>query len=118
MTSYIIRRLLFGVVLIFLATVLSFTILKLSPGEAGAAELDPRLSPEYIEAQKRLFGLDQPPYKQYLTWVGISHLLGKDPAGGLLQGNLGVSISYKQPVIAIIKPKLAATFALNLLTLL
>ena len=41
MKAYIIRRLIFGVVLIFLSSVISFTILKLSPGTSIAADFDP-----------------------------------------------------------------------------
>jgi peptide/nickel transport system permease protein len=117
MTTYVVRRLLFGVILIFLSTVVSFAILKASPGEAGALELDPRLSQEYIDQQKALFGLDQHPVKQYLNWLGVSRLLGTGERPGLLQGDLGLSISYKQPVARVIKPRLSATLALNLIAL-
>jgi peptide/nickel transport system permease protein len=106
MTQYLIRRLMFGVILIFLASVVSFTILRASPGEPGATELDPRLSREYVEQQKRLFGLDQPPVKQYFNWMGE-----------LLRGDLGMSIQYKQPVTRIISSRLVATLVLNLITL-
>lgn len=117
MTSYVIRRLLFGIVLIFLSTIVSFAILKASPGKPGAADIDPRLSREYIEAQQRLFGLDRPPVEQYLNWLGVRKLLGMDDISGLLQGNLGLSIKYKQPVSTIIISRLNATLILNLLTL-
>lgn len=117
MRNYILRRLMFSAVLIFLATVVSFTILKASPGEAGAAELDPRLSQEYIDQQKRLFGLDRPPVEQYLNWLGLRRLWRQDAPAGLLQGNLGLSITFKQPVGQVIAPRLAATLALNVLAL-
>jgi peptide/nickel transport system permease protein len=115
MTSYIIRRLLFGIVLIFFSTMISFAVLKLSPGEAGATEIDPRLSHEYVESQRRIFGLDRPPVVQYLDWLGVSHLLGRGEFRGLLQGNLGLSIKYKQPVSTILVGRLNATLALNIL---
>ena len=108
MTTYVLRRLAFGAILIFLATILSFAILKLSPGEAGAAEIDPRLSQEYIDQQKRVFGLDQPAWRQYLSWLGVLKLFVHDAHSGLLQGDLGVSISYKQPVKSVIAPRLVA----------
>jgi peptide/nickel transport system permease protein len=117
MINYVIRRLLFGVVLIFLSTIVSFAILKASPGKPGAADMDPRLSREYIEAQQRLFGLDRPPVTQYLNWLGIGKLLGIEEGPGLLQGHLGLSIKYKQPVSTVIASRLNATLILNLLTL-
>jgi peptide/nickel transport system permease protein len=118
MIHYVIRRLIFGVILIFLATIVSFAILKISPGQAGDTEFDPRLSQEYLDEQKRLFGLDQPPLKQYLSWIGMLHVLHPSERAGLLQGNLGLSIQYKQPVARVIVPRLIATMTLNVAALL
>jgi peptide/nickel transport system permease protein len=113
MTSYVIRRLLFGVVLIFLSTIVSFAILKASPGKAIASD-DPRLSREYLDAQARIFGLDRPPVVQYFNWLGVGKLLGIDDYPGLLQGHLGLSIKYKQPVSTIILSRLNASLILNI----
>jgi peptide/nickel transport system permease protein len=117
MTTYVIRRLLFGVILIFLSTIVSFAILKASPGEAGALELDPRLSQEYLDQQKALFGLDEHPVKQYLNWLGVSKLFGTSERSGLLQGDLGLSLTFKQPVVKVIGPRLRATLLLNIFAL-
>ena len=113
MTAYIIRRLIFGAVLIFLSSVVSFTILKMSPGTSVMADFDPRMSKEYRQQQERLLGLDRHPVRQYLDWLGISGLFGDDRKG-LLQGNLGVSFQYRQPVSTLIKSRLPATLALNI----
>ena len=118
MTTYIVRRLLFGAVLIFLSTVVSFAILKASPGESGATEIDPRLSQEYIEQWRALYGLDQHPVEQYLNWLGLAKLVGASDRPGLLQGNLGLSVVYKQPVSTVVQSRLVATLVLNLLALL
>ena len=72
MTAYIIRRLIFGAVLIFLSSVVSFAVLKASPGTAIAADFDPRMSAEYREQQKRILGLDRHPVRQYLDWLGVT----------------------------------------------
>jgi peptide/nickel transport system permease protein len=117
MTTYVLRRLLFGVVLIFLSTIVSFTILKASPGESGAMDIDPRFSKEYVEQIKALRGTDQPAAKQYLNWLGVSRLLGTSDRRGLLQGELGLSFSYQQPVGSVIWPRLGATLVLNLAAL-
>jgi peptide/nickel transport system permease protein len=128
MTAYLIRRFAFGVILVILASLISFTILKASPGDALAFE-DPTLSAEYKEQLKRSFGLDQPAWKQYLGWSGllrIGEVVGhgfQAPAGGwktstgLLQGNLGVSIAYKEDVWYVIQPRLLATLGLNVVAL-
>ena len=117
MKAFIIRRLIFGVVLIFLASVVSFAILKLSPGTAVTSDFDPRLSKEYIEQQKRLLGLDRHPVRQYLDWVGVTPPAGHDKPRGLFQGYLGDSIMYKQPVSKVIGSRIGATLTLNLCAL-
>src|SRR5689334_11411030 len=106
MTTYIIRRLLFGVILVFLSTIISFAILKASPGKSGETEIDPRWSQEYIDQLMALRGQDQPPVKQYLNWMGISRLFGTHKYEGLLQGNLGKSYIYDQQVSEVIKSRL------------
>jgi len=117
MQAYIIRRLLFAVVLIFVASVIAFTILKASPGRAGRSDIDPRLSREYIEQQDRLFGLTRSPVLQYLSWLGVLRLFNSAEVSGILQGNLGLSIQYKQPVAEVIEPRIWATLLLNVVTL-
>src|SRR5262245_2720751 len=118
MINYVIRRLLFGVVLIFLSTIVSFTILKLSPGKPGAAMLDPRVSKEFLEAQNRIFGTDRPPIVQYLNWIGVSKWFGIDNRDGLFQGSMGDSWMYKQPVGKVIRSRLNASLVLNITSLL
>lgn len=105
MSAYLIRRFIFGALLIVLATVVSFAILKAAPGNPIAFD-DPRLSQEYIDAQRRLFGLDQPAWRQYLSWVW-----------GMLHGDMGLSITFKQPVWEVIKPRLWATLGMNVVSL-
>jgi peptide/nickel transport system permease protein len=135
MTSYIIRRILYGVVLIFLSTTLSFAILKAAPGKPIAFD-NPRVSPATIEQEMRRFGYDQPAWRQYINWLGVSRLLGmgmwrertlpdktkewfyeeQSPAG-LLQGNFGESSKYSQSVSKVLWPRLQATLLLNIATL-
>lgn len=117
MRAYLIRRLLFAFVLVFLSTILSFAILKASPGKAGASEINPRWSKEYIKERERLFGLDRSPVRQYLDWLGITHLFNRVARPGLLQGDLSSSFMYNQPVWNVIRPRLSATLLLNLITL-
>ena len=107
MKEHIIRRLIFGVVLVFLSSVLAFAILQASPGEVGALSFDnPNVSEQYLEAQRRMYGLNRSPTRQYLHWLGQ-----------LMHGNLGDSIMYHQPVNKVIGSRIGATLTLNLLTL-
>ena len=117
MTAYIIRRLIFGAVLIFLSSIVSFTILKLSPGTSVGSDIDPRMSAEYREQQRRLVGLDRHPVRQYLDWLGVTPPAGHERPRGIFQGYLGDSIQYRQPVSTLIKSRLPATITLNIAAL-
>lgn len=117
MTAYLARRLLFGAVLIFLSTIVSFTIIKASPGSAIVTD-DPQVSQEYILAQERLYGFNQPAWKQYCNWLGLSRLFSGSAPTGVLQGNFGQSIRFHQSVAKVLPPRLQATLALNLTALL
>ncbi len=117
MVAFITRRLIFGVVLILLSSVVSFTILKASPGTAVGGDFDPRLSKAYRDQQIRLLGLDRHPVRQYLDWLGVSHLFNKSERAGLIQGDLGMSFQFKQPVSKVIGSRVAATLTLNLAAL-
>jgi len=57
-----------------------------------------------IESLKRLYGLDQPPVQQFLGWVWR-----------MLQGDLGRSFKFEQPVADLIMERLPLTLAINLL---
>jgi peptide/nickel transport system permease protein len=117
MRAYIIRRLFFASILVWISTVISFGILKASPGKAVALDINPRLSREYLEAQERLFGLNRRPVAQYLSWLGVLRLFKSEERPGLLQGDLGLSIKYNQPVSRVIASRLPATLYLNLITI-
>src|SRR5688500_14637782 len=108
MTAYIIRRLIFGVILVFLATVIAFALLRLSPGQVAAGAFDdPRVSREYLEQQRRILGLDRPPITQYKDWML-----------GVFRGDFGPSFMYKQPSLVVIKSRIGPTLILNIVTLL
>ena len=107
MTQYIVRRLMFSVVLVFLASLLSFVIFRASPGEVGVNALDdPRASRASIDAQNRMLGLTGSPTSQYFHWLSR-----------LWSGDMGQSKMFNQPVTKVIRSRLGATLCLNLLTL-
>ena len=105
MRSYVIRRLLFGAVLIFLSTIVSFAILKASPGSSIVSD-DPRVSKEYIDQQRRIFGQDKPAWQQYVNWISR-----------VARGDFGLSMQYKQPVMTIIGSRIWPTLTLNVITI-
>lgn len=72
MTTYLLRRLVSLVPVLFLITVISFGIMHLAPGKPtdAMAQFNPRVSLEARQRMAQLLGLDQPLHVQYLRWMG------------------------------------------------
>ena len=82
MLTYLIQRLLQGVIVIFLVSLLTFIVMQLAPGDpvrllVGQAYV----TPEQLDAIREKWGLNDPWYVQYWTWIT-----------NLLRGDLGTSI--------------------------
>jgi peptide/nickel transport system permease protein len=71
MLIYIIKRTLLMVPILFGITVLSFGVMRLAPGGPAEAQMEfsARASAEARERLRKLYGADQPFYKQYATWL-------------------------------------------------
>ena len=110
MVGYAIRRFIYMIVLMVVISIVSFTIIQLPPSDyvdIKVAQLMAQgqvLAQDEIDSLKRLYGLDQPPLRQYLGW-----------AWRLLHGNLGRSFKFEQPVADLIMERLPLTLAINLL---
>lgn len=97
---YIVRRLLFAIPLILGITVVAFLIANAVPADPINANLPQNAlnDPELVAAFRARWGLDKPPIEQYFVYLG-----------NLLQGDLGVSIKTKNPVLEDIQQFLPAT---------
>jgi len=103
MISFVIRRLVLSVVLLFIISIISFFIVTLTPGSPYPwGELNPKISPEVKANFRKKFHLDRPLHEQY-------GLIMRD----LFTGNLR-SIKDDRPVMSRILERLPATVALNL----
>ena len=71
MLIYIIKRTFLMVPILLGITVLSFGIMRLAPGGPAEAQMEfsARASAEARERLRKLYGADQPFYKQYATWL-------------------------------------------------
>ena len=85
MGKLIVRRLLSLVFVIFSITFLTFIVGYLAPGDPIQVLMGNRRDPEIYNNLRRIYGLDQPWYVQYLNYVG-----------GVLQGDLGRSYRYQE----------------------
>ncbi|MGP1358968.1 ABC transporter permease [Roseicyclus sp.] len=90
-------------------SVFVFVAIRLVPGDAITAMLGTEggmLTPVQREALAAYFGLDQNWAVQYFRWLG-----------GLLQGDLGLSVTYGQPVLDIILERFPLTLQLALMSM-
>jgi peptide/nickel transport system permease protein len=87
---------------LFLASLLVFFSRFLVPGDPVTFLLRGRKpSPEAVALVTEQYGLDLPPWQQYLTWVA-----------GVLQGDFGRSLQYRQDVSTVIGERLPVTLGL------
>src|SRR2546423_2897738 len=86
--DYVIKRIGFAVVTVFVALTINFALFRLAPGSAvtNLARV-PHATPQLHEELKREFGLDKSKGEQYVIYLKQ-----------LARGNLGVSFANQQPV--------------------
>lgn len=111
MTTYIIRRLLHGLVVLIIVTLIVFFVMRLLPGDpliiyvAQTAQLE-AMPPEMIEQLRHQFGLDKPIMIQYFNWIG-----------GIVRGDFGESIFYHEDVGRLMGERFPTTIYLGFLAL-
>ncbi len=103
MTTYILRRALQALPILFLLSVFLFGVVRLMPGGPLAqAERNPNVSPEQLAALRVRLGLDQPLPIQYVKWIKAF----------VLEGDWGYSIKFRRPVAEMIWERVPATLIL------
>jgi len=103
MPTFVIRRLLRLVPLLFGIVTLTFLLLQIAPGDfLSTAMENPSFSPGAVDALRHRFGLDQPWYVQYGLY--LKNLI--------LHFDLGLSFSRHEPVATVLGECLANTLLL------
>ena len=69
MTSYILRRLLISIVVLFGITVISFLMIHIAPGSPIGVALNPKVPQKVIEQWEKNFHLNKPYATQYCLWL-------------------------------------------------
>jgi peptide/nickel transport system permease protein len=69
MLTYVVRRVIQAIPIVFGISIMIFLIVQLAPGDPTDQFRTPRVSPAQIENLRRLYGLDQPLLQQYLSWI-------------------------------------------------
>lgn len=107
LANLVVRRLAGAVVLFWLVLTLTFTLLQLAPGDAASLLIAPDATADDAARLRRTLGLDQPAPVQYARWIG-----------GVLRGDLGVSLAQQRPVAALLREAVPISFWLGSASLL
>jgi len=108
MFKFIISRAALVIPTFFGITFLSFFLIRLVPGDPIEVRVGERgISPERLEMYRRELGLDQPLWRQFLSYVG-----------DVLSGNFGTSLVTKNPVLSEFLALFPATVELALCAIL
>jgi peptide/nickel transport system permease protein len=108
MTTYIIRRLIIGIVVLLIVTLIVFFAMRLLPGDPltiflGQQATSGAMSDAQLAALRHEYGLDKPIMVQYFNWMG-----------GIFRGNLGTSIYYHEDVGKLLGERFPITLHLGL----
>ena len=120
MTKYVLKRLLYMVIVFLLVSLLMYSIYNLIPTDPARAQLEPMktsLKPAEYEQRYQMLrqqmGLDDPLIVRYLRWIGFwPDVNGK--LDGMLQGNFGYSQIYKTDVANVLPSRMLNTIYINI----
>ena len=102
MNTYILRRILQTIPILFIISVLLFFMVRAAPGgPLTAARRNPNITEEQIQKLEEQLGLNRPLPVQYANWV-------KD----MLRGDMGQSIKFRRPVSEMIGERIPNTLLL------
>jgi peptide/nickel transport system permease protein len=142
MTRYILRRLLQAIPTLIGVSIISFFLAHAAPGDPCKFQFDPKIKPEDLARCYKQYGLDQPLAIQYFSWfAGIVGRAGDQVAelndhkttctylgaidmtlcnrgGGVIRGDLGVSMKTRDAVWNQLVMRMPATLELGLASLL
>jgi peptide/nickel transport system permease protein len=97
------RKIIQGVMMIFIVSMLAFALLSFAGGDAMTSlRENPQISDETIENLRRVYGLDQPLPVRYFTWLT-----------GAVTGELGDSMYFRVPVRSLIWTRFLSTLSLG-----
>ena len=94
-SGFVVRRLLLGLIVLIMVSIVVFAATQALPGDPARAILGRSATPASLAALRLKLHLDQPVFTQYWTWLT-----------GLLHGNLGTSLAAQEPVTTLLGPKL------------
>lgn len=101
MARYIAHRFLVTIPVLFLVSVVVFSLINLIPGDPALVMAGAEAGKETVEALRKQMGLDRPMIVRYLLWLGR-----------VVRGDLGKSVRDGRPVLDVLLMKLPVTLQL------
>lgn len=103
MTGFLFQRLGQALLVLAIMSFVIYALIGLMPGDPIDLMItaDPHITAEDAQRLRSLYGLDQPIYLRYWHWLSAA-----------LQGDLGYSRLYSQPVMTVMMPALGNTLVL------
>lgn len=102
MRKYLLKRVLYMLLTLFLVATITFFLMKLMPGTPYTNQA--KMTTSQIEIMNKQYGLDKPIWEQYLIYIF-----------GMFHGDFGTSFQYSnQPVAYLISSRLGASMQLGL----
>lgn len=100
-TKYILKRIFYMIVTLFLIATITFFLMKLLPGSPYANEEN--LTDAQLQIMNAKYGLDKPVWMQYFIYLG-----------GLVRLDLGVSFQYNSTVLNLLSSRVGPSFQIGL----
>ncbi len=97
---FVVRRLLAVAPTVLVVATVTFIALQVIPGDVAAIMLGIDARAEDVARLRREFGLDRPLVVRYLEWLA-----------NVVRGDLGTSVTYREPVARLIAARLPVTFS-------
>lgn len=103
---YIIKKLLSALLTLFLASVITFSIFNILPGDPAQVILGIDASDQQLEQLRETMNIDAPPVYRYIEWLN-----------NISKGDFGISYKYQTQVSSLISQSLKVTLQLSFFSL-
>ena len=100
-SKYILKRIFYMIVTLFLIATITFFLMKLLPGSPYANEEN--LTDAQLQIMNAKYGLDKPVWMQYFIYLG-----------GLVRLDLGMSFQYNSTVLNLLSSRVGPSFQIGL----
>ena len=104
--NYFSKRIVQLILTLFVVSLITFAAFYVIPGDPARFILGPEASEKQVGALRSELGLDRPMTVRYFEWIT-----------GALRGDLGRSLTFRQPVGRLIAQKLPVTLSISAISL-